>query len=203
MSRVFVFGLLAALLPIFTAASANADLAFVNEIHYDNAGADTGEFVEFAIEAGADLTQVVVELVNGSNGTVYDTLSGSSLTAGTTGVNFGGTLFDLFVWTPSSIQNGAPDGVAITTSMGLQEFLSYEGVISPGRALGTSTDFGVSEVSSTPIGSSIQLDATGTFVLTSANTQGLPNFESTVIPEPSSFALLGLFGIAGLVRRRR
>jgi hypothetical protein len=195
---------LAALLSLFTAASANADLAFINEIHYDNAGGDVGEFVEFAIESGADPTQVLVELVNGSTagGVVYDSESGSNLTAGATGLNFGGTLYDLFVWTPGSIQNGAPDGVAITTSMGVQEFLSYEGVITGNATLGTSTDIGAVEGGTTAIGGSIELDAaTGVWVASDTNTQGAANVAA--IPEPSSLALLGLIGCAGLVRRRR
>ena len=195
---------LAALLSLLAATSANADLAFVNEIHYDNAGADEGEFVEFAVESGADLSQVIVELINGNTATVYATETGTNLTAGATGLNFGGTAYDLFVWTPSSIQNGAPDGVAITTSMGVQEFLSYEGVISVAPAngsLGTSTDIGVFQNGSGAIGGSIELDATGTWVVSATNTQGAANVAA--VPEPSSLALLGLIGCASLARRRR
>ena len=52
---------------------------FVNEIHYDNDGADAGEFVEIANTTGADLTGWSVVLYNGSNGTSYSirTLSGT------------------------------------------------------------------------------------------------------------------------------
>ena len=50
-----------------------AILPRINEIHYDNAGGDTGEFIEIRVEAGADISGLSVELYNGSNGTVYNT----------------------------------------------------------------------------------------------------------------------------------
>jgi hypothetical protein len=34
----------------------NAQSVFINEIHYDNAGTDTGEAIEIAGPAGTDLT---------------------------------------------------------------------------------------------------------------------------------------------------
>ena len=39
---------------------------FINEFHYDNAGADTGEFVEVAGTAGTDLTGWKIVLYNGN-----------------------------------------------------------------------------------------------------------------------------------------
>ena len=52
---------------------------FINELHYDNTGTDTGEAIEIAAPAGTDLTGWSIVLYNGSNGTVYDTdpLSGT------------------------------------------------------------------------------------------------------------------------------
>jgi hypothetical protein len=46
---------------------------FINEIHYDNAGTDTGEFVEIAGPAGTSLTGYQILLYNGAGGAVYDT----------------------------------------------------------------------------------------------------------------------------------
>ena len=48
---------------------------FVNELHYDNAGADEGEFFEIVGPAGTDLTGWSVELYNGSNGLLCNTLA--------------------------------------------------------------------------------------------------------------------------------
>ena len=63
------------------------------------------------------------------------------------------------------LQNGSPDGVALVDDTGtVVQFLSYEGVITAngGPASGTtSTDMGVSESSSTPNGSSLQLGGSG------------------------------------------
>ena len=195
---------LAAMLSLICATSANADLAFVNELHYDNSGTDVGEFAEFAIEQGADLTTVTLELVNGNGGTVYNTTTADQVTAGATGLDFDGTLYDLFVWTPASIQNGAPDGIAITTSIGLQDFISYEGVITNatlGVGTATSVDIGIAEGSGTAVGNSLSLDASGTFVFTEVDTRGAAN--TIAVPEPSSLTLLGLVGCVGFLRRRR
>ena len=41
---------------------------FINEIHYDNGGTDTGEAIEIAGPAGTDLTGWSLVLYNGSNG---------------------------------------------------------------------------------------------------------------------------------------
>ena len=75
-------------------------------------------------------------------------------------------VYDYLVVSPGSIQNGAPDGLALVNSSGaVCEFLSYEGTFtaSNGPPNGmTSTDIGVAETGATPIGTSLQLDpATG------------------------------------------
>lgn len=56
-----------------------ADTAvFINEIHYDNVGADANEGIEIAGPAGTDLTGWQVVPYNGNGGTTYtpETLSG-------------------------------------------------------------------------------------------------------------------------------
>ena len=51
---------------------------FINEIHYDNCGTDTGEAIEIAGPAGTDLTGWSLVLYNGNGGAVYHTeLSGN------------------------------------------------------------------------------------------------------------------------------
>jgi|GEM_PF-893260 len=152
--------------------------ARINEFHYDNTGADVGEFIEVYIPdpQPADLASYTVELYNGSNGLVYNSQTIDNFTA-TSG---GGGVF--YVWEPSSIQNGAPDGFALSGPCGVIEFLSYEGTFTAnnGNAVGlTSTDVGVAENSSTPVGSAIQLIG-GTWVYTAnCNTKGAPNASCT------------------------
>ena len=43
-----------------------ASNVFINEIHYDNAGTDSGEFVEIAGLAGTDVTGWSIVLYNGN-----------------------------------------------------------------------------------------------------------------------------------------
>ncbi len=128
---------------------------FISEFHYDNDGTDVGEFVEVEGDAGTDLTGWTIVLYNGSNGTVYDTIILSGIIDDETGGQGARAFFE------AGIQNGAPDGLALVDAGGtLIEFLSYEGSFTAvgGAADGVlSTDVGVSEPSTTPIGQSLQL----------------------------------------------
>ena len=87
----------------------------------------------------------------------------------------------------AGIQNGAPDGVALVSPLGVVEFLSYEGSFSAtnGPAAGsTSQDIGVSENGGTPAGFSLQRvgnPITNTWVGAIPNTQGAVN-PGTIIP---------------------
>ena len=152
-----------------TAACALAGFSFsplchasvwINEIHYDNVGSDTGEFVEVAGAAGTDLTGWSIVLYNGGSGAPYRTTSlNVTLTNGTTN-GFGFAAIDV-----GSMQNGAPDGLALTDAAGgVIQFLSYEGqfAATSGPAAGlTSVDIGVAELTSTAIGYSLQLAGSG------------------------------------------
>jgi hypothetical protein len=143
------------------AASASADTpVFINEIHYDNVDADADEGVEIGGPAGTDLTGWRVRLYNGTNGTAY----GVIVLAGELPdlCNFFGTL-----WFPElGVQNGAPDGLALVDDLGnVRQFISYEGTITATdwEAAGlTSTDIGVAEDGTTPVGTSLQLVGVGT-----------------------------------------
>ncbi|MBG6133098.1 exonuclease III [Aquimarina sp. EL_43] len=135
---------------------------FINEIHYDNASTDVEEAIEIAGTAGTDLSGWSIVLYNGSNGTVYNTISISGVIPDQQ--NGFGTIVEILP--TNGLQNGAPDGIAlIDNNNAVVQFLSYEGVITAtnGPASGlTSTDIGVSESSSTPVGASLQLSGTGT-----------------------------------------
>jgi VCBS repeat-containing protein len=135
------------------AAAGPAITPRINEIHYDNAGADIGEFIEVRVAAGADVSGLSVEFLNGSNGSLYWTVALSGTPTGTDGT------FDYYVLPIAGIQNGSPDGVALIQDGTVLEFLSYEGTFTAaeGTAAGlTSTDIGVAESFSTPAGRSLQ-----------------------------------------------
>ncbi len=134
--------------------------AFINEIHYDNIGKDTGEAIEVAGPAGTDLSGWVLALYNGRNGALYRTKSLSGIIPDQ--ANGFGTISFSF---PKSIQNGAPDGIALVANGKVVQFLSYEGTFTAvgGPADGmTSTDIRVAESGSTPVEFSLQLKGTGT-----------------------------------------
>jgi hypothetical protein len=181
-------------------AGAGGTTVFINEIHYDNAGTDVGEAIEIAGPAGTDLTGWSLVLYNGNGGAPYGTISLTGVIPNQQG-GFG-TLY----YSDGSIQNGAPDGIALVDSGGtLIQFLSYEGTFTAvgGPADGmTSIDIGVSESSSTPVGFSLQLAGTGStyknFVWSApaANTFGNVNVDtgqtfvtSEKIPEFPTLAL--------------
>jgi len=175
----------------------NAQNAWFNEFHYDNASTDAGEFIEVVFEnaGGYDLSMVAVDLYNESSGGVYDTKTLDQFTMGTTSGNF--TLF-YYNYPPNGIQNGESDGMSLSYSGTVigDQFLSYEGTLTAtdGPAQGmTSTDIGVYEDSSTEIGQSLQLSGTGTgyseflWEWPAAETKGqLNNDQSfgTFVPDP-------------------
>ena len=167
MKRSVVFStvltLVAALLPSTAVVAFDnpSTSVFINEIHYDNVGDDTGESVEIAGPAGTDLTGWSIVLYNGATGLVYDTrvLDGSIPDEG---LGFGTWHEE---WPMNGIQNGGSDGIALVDDTGqVIQFLSYEGILTAGGgpAMGsTSTDIGVAQTNSTPVGSSLQLTGTG------------------------------------------
>jgi VCBS repeat-containing protein len=167
----------------------------INEIHYDNAGTDTGEFVEIRIAAGADISGLLVELYNGNGGTTYGSADVSSLTMTSDGE------YDYYVWDlPSNgVQNGAPDGVALSQNGNLIEFLSYEGTFtaSNGTAAGTtSTDIGVAETGSETAGLSLQRvgDGPTDWVGPEDQTRGTDNEGDTGGGDPTAYRISEIQG---------
>ena len=135
---------------------------FINEIHYDNAGTDVGEAIEVVGSAGESLAGYQIVRYNGNGGTSYgtDTLPAGNL------VTCGGQVRVATINYPlDGLQNGAPDGMALVDPQGnVVQFLSYEGTFtaSNGPAAGmTSTDIGVAETNTSPVGHSLQLGGTG------------------------------------------
>ena len=153
---LFVLSLSAVLL---TVVSADAQTIFINEIHYDNTGADADEGVEIAGPAGTDLTGWRVRLYNGTDGTAY----GVIVLSGNIPDNCNG--YGALWFPETGVQNGSPDGLALVDDTGgVLQFISYEGTIlaTSHEAIGlTSTDIGQIEDSSTPVGYSMQLVGIG------------------------------------------
>jgi hypothetical protein len=97
----------------------NAKLV-INEVDYDQVGADGNGFVEIHNTGGAaaDLSNVDLVAVNGGDGSEYDRVAlTGSLTAGG------------YLAVAIELQNGAPDGLALLEGTALVDALSYEGAI--------------------------------------------------------------------------
>lgn len=132
---------------------------WINEIHYDNAGTDVNEGVELAGPAGLDLAGWSLVLYNGNGGAPYRTVS----LGGVIPDQQGGAGARWFVI--AGLENGGQDALALVSPAGrVVQFLSYEGVVTAasGAARGlTTTDLGVSETETTPLGHALQLRGAG------------------------------------------
>ena len=115
----------------------------IDEIHYDNVGVDTGEFVEIEGAAGASVAGMQVVLYNGNGGVPYTTTTLTGVLPASCGTR--GVL--AISYPQDGIQNGSPDGVALIAADGtVLDCMSYEGVFTAttGPAAGfTSRDIGV------------------------------------------------------------
>jgi len=147
---------------IFGLMQPAAAQVFINEIHYDNDGTDTGEAIEIAGAAGTDLTGWSLVRYNGNGGASY----GTDILSGVLVDQQGGFGTIVVNYPSNGLQNGSPDGVALVDASSIVvQFLSYEGsfVAVGGPANGmTSTDIGVAEPSATLVGHSLQLTGAGT-----------------------------------------
>ena len=158
-------------------ATATSD-ARINEFHYDNSGSDVNEFVEIRITGDvgsqpADLSQYTISFYNGNGGTNYYPETLDNLTRTCDASNC------YYVYEPNDIQNGDPDGIALSGPFGLIEFLSYEGTFTAtdGIASGIlSVDVGVSETNSSDVNGAIERSLVGAWSLSAtSNTKGAEN----------------------------
>ncbi len=205
MYRVLFFWLLLS----STAFGSIVDSAiWINELHYDNAGADQNEFIEVvAPSALSNLADVTITLYNGGNGAAYG--GPTALSQFEVGNTVNGFVF--YSW-KASLQNGAPDGLALAWGDQILQFLSYEGTFlaTDGVAQGLlSTDMGVMEDTDAPLGSSLQLGGTGDSYLDFHWQSSAPHSlgslnqgQSIAVPEPSSVILwLLVLGVVPLAWR--
>jgi len=122
---------------------------WINEFHYDNTGADAGEFVEIVLADTTPTTNVSVILYNGGTaGSFIPYGTASDLASFTKGVSANGYTIYSKSFPVDGIQNGGTDGIALIIDNVVEEFISYEGsaVATSGAAAGyTSKDIGISE----------------------------------------------------------
>jgi len=148
-----------------TAPAAFAEV-FINELHYDNAGADAGEAVEIVATAGEDLSSYRVWLYNGSNApNAATTYGNAAVPAAQTRTCGAGVGIATVTWPRDGLQNGPSDGIALVDGAGIVvQFISYEGTIVAGNgpAAGLSSqNLPVSESATAPVGTSLQLTGSG------------------------------------------
>jgi hypothetical protein len=155
----------------------------LNEIDYDQIGADGGGFVEITNTSIAPLSLdgVAIVLVNGGDGLEYDrvNLTGSLGAHGHLAI-------------PVEAQNGAPDGVALvdTTNVMLLDSLSYEGEINAAVIDGQTYDLvegqPLAEADSNTVAGSLSRipdgqdrnDAASDWTFTTTSTAGAANVET-------------------------
>lgn len=166
---------------------------FINELHYDNLGSDTNEFIELVGLDQTDISGWSLVLYNGSTGRNYDSYTFSNFIFSDESDGFGFKSINF-----SSIQNGGAqaDAVALADNNGnVIQFLSYEGFFTAtsGVANGLlSEDIKAFESSSTPINHSLQLSGSGsnysdfTWALAAPKTFSAANNQQFFIPANSS-----------------
>jgi predicted extracellular nuclease len=142
------------------AGAAPPTTPFISEIHYDNASTDTGEFVEVELPPGTTSEGWSVVLYNGSTPSASVPYRTDALPSVTAPADASAVAVITYA---AIFQNGAPDGLALVRPDGtVAEFLSYEGTMTAAAAPGggpaagtTSTDIGVAELGSDPIGNTL------------------------------------------------
>lgn len=206
-------------------ASASHAAVIINEVDYDQPGADTAEFIELFNNGSeqVSLDGYHLELVNGSNSSVYRSIdiSGFHLAAGAYFVvcNDASLVQNCqFDFTNSSgwIQNGSPDAIALFDSQQLIDALSYEGDLS-GYTEGNSITVADSNsiqlsLSRLPNGTDSNLNSldfgSGCLTPGTANIAGTGDCSSSsvsAVPAPATAWLFGsgLIGLAGVCRKRQ
>jgi DNA/RNA endonuclease G (NUC1) len=171
----------------------------INEIHYDNAGTDSGEQIEISGPVGMSIAQWSIVLYNGNGSMTYDTRILTEVLPATCEVDGVGRGVVVATYSVNGIQNGNPDGIALVNAAGqVVEFLSYGGTITAanGPAAGqTSTDIGITEGSGTPIGHSLERNGDGGWSagpnsFRSCNTNEFPTAVASVTVSPAAATIV-------------
>ncbi len=222
--KKFSSGLLALISCI--ALSSHATI-IINEIDYDQPGADTAEFIELFNTGSVNilLDNYSIELINGFNASVYRSinLSGFNMNANSyfvvcSNASLVANCDFSFTSTTSWLQNGAPDAIALFDGGDLLDSLSYEGILSPfteGDALTIrDNNTGILSISRIINGAdsnnNFQDFAFGCLTPGSANVAGSGNcsvshVSAVAVPAPATVWLLGagMLALLGLARRKK
>lgn len=164
----------------------------INEIHYNDSGADANERVEIAGPAGTNLAGWSIVTYNGGGGGVISDegpLTGTLIIPNqctVSGQNGGTLVFDVVAITGTAFPNPAMSAIALVNGSTCVEFLSYQGTLTAtqGACTGvTSTDIGAFEDGTGSDLGSIQKNSNGTWT-TNANTNtfGACNTSQSAFP---------------------
>lgn len=164
----------------------------INEVDYDQPGLDTGEFIEIYNAGGTavDLTNVTLELFNGTGGAVYDTydLSNAGPSLGPGQFLVIGTNSALAATAPgaltmglfdpdNNVQNGSPDGMVLKDGGSVLDGLSYEGTmggVGEGGGAPADSNSAAGSIGRQPDGADTD-DNAADFAFSSPATPGAPN----------------------------
>ncbi len=208
---------------VLTGGAAHAIV--INEVDYDQPGADTSEFIELYNNSDISLSLdgYRLELVNGNNGSVYRNidLTGFALNANSYFVVCDNATLVLncdydFTSSAGWIQNGAPDAVALLNGSTLIDAISYEGELLPytGGSATTLADSNsiITSLSRIPDG----MDSHNALIdfqlgcITPGSTNIVGDGDCSVqsvsavpIPAAAWLFISGLIGVLGLVRRQK
>jgi hypothetical protein len=105
---------------LFIPCTAFCQSIWINELHYDNSGADLNEFIEVVSDTVQD--SLFIYLYNGINGLPYD-----SVLLDTLFWNNPDPDYYTVIWQPDDIQNGSPDGAVLLRGDSMLEAIAYEG----------------------------------------------------------------------------
>jgi len=139
-----------------------AGQVYINEIDYDQPSTDALEFIELVGQDGTSLNGYTIELVNGSNGSVYNTLDLTGMSIPNDNISG----YGFFVigpasgvanvdytpsgWTDNQIQNGSPDGILLKLSGVVVDGFSYEGEITNNSDFTTGMQIAATEDNNSP-----------------------------------------------------
>jgi len=204
--------------------SATQAAVVINEIDYDQPGADTAEFIELYNNSSSNiaLDSYSINLINGNDGSVYHSID-------LTGFSMAGNSYfvvcdsasqvancnDAFTSSSGWFQNGAPDAIALLDNGNIVDSLSYEGDVasaSEGSAT-TLVDSGTVTTSLSRFPNGVDTNDNLTDFQLGCITPGTANITGSgdcsvvavsTVPVPAAGWLFasGLFGMIGFSRKR-